>query len=136
MKLLLLLLVSFVASGQVIFQATASQGNGDQCTGTKNANTNTNFVLNCSSIVAGHPSESHKIYNAGGVQPKVGDSQTIHFGDVLCMFGVNPTNHTLNFGSLGDVPATSLIYSCALAVRANGVFTGNVIGPFGIVHWP
>lgn len=136
MKLLLFLGMMVCCGGQTIFTATASQGDQSICTGVKNANNAVNFNVTCKNPIKGQPSQNFKIYNGSGTQPKVAIPQTLVFGDITCVFGVNQTAYPISWGSLGTVPPNSLVYSCSLNVRTNGVFTGNVPGPFGLVSWP
>jgi hypothetical protein len=131
----LLLLLAIASPAQIVFQAVASQGDGSQCTATQNAGAKVNLTFACFSPIRGLPSETHRIYNAGSPQPRQAVPQTVHFGDIVCMFGVNPTAAPADFGSLGSAPPSSIRYACSLNTRTAGKITGNAEGPSGLVSW-
>lgn len=125
-----------LAPAGTVFQITASQGDGAQCTATHNPGTKVNLTFACVNPIRGLPSETHRIYNAGSPRPRQTVSQTVQFGDILCMFGVNATANPATFGSLGTVPASAIGYACAVNTRTAGIVTGNVIAASGVIIWP
>jgi len=134
-KLLPLFLIIVGCSGQQVFQVTANQGDGTQCVGTQNSS-NTNFTFACVLPVKGQPAETHKIYNASSIQPKVSVLQMVGFGDVLCAFGVNPANYAATFGQMfQNVPPNSIAYSCSTTARDAGQVVGVQPGPMGTITW-
>jgi hypothetical protein len=134
--LILLSLIAGLAFGQQqVFQVTASQGDGSTCTAIQNNGTNVNLTINCVSVYQGKPSGSYHIYEGGNVQVKVPIIHTVQLGDVLCMFGDNATNYTVNLVGFPSTPAHSLAYNCVVNVRTSGTVTGNVPGPSGVVTW-
>lgn len=120
---------------QQVFQVTATQGDGTACTGTQNPTSNVNFVFTCTAPFQGQPTGSYHIFEGGSRPVKVPTYDTVQLGDVLCMFGHNPTNFAFNFANLPAAPPYSLVYSCSSTIRTDNVVTGNVPGPSGVVTW-
>lgn len=118
------------------FQVTASEGDGSTCTATAYESPNVNMIVSCQDPVRGLPSATYRSYTAGGLQPRQANGQGFTFGDISCIFGVNPTATAVNFGPLGLIPPTSLAYSCSTIIRTAGVVTGDVAGPSGVMSWP
>lgn len=122
---------------QQVFQATAAQGDGSTCTGIQNPTPNVNLVVTCTAPVQGVPTGSYHIFQGGSRPTRVPVTHTVQLGDVLCMFGVNPTNYVVSFPNLtvSSAPPFSLVYDCATTIRTANVVTGNAPGPSGVVTW-
>lgn len=132
---IILFLISTICFGQQVFQVVASQGDNAACVGIQNRGANVDFTVTCSAIYQGKPSGSYHIYEGGSAQVKVPVSHTVQLGDVLCMFGDNPTIYTVSLVGFPLIPARSLAYNCVVNIRTAGTVTGNVPGPNGIVTW-
>ena len=114
---------------------TANNGDGTTCTGVQNSGTNVNFTLTCVAMFQGKPTGVYHIYEGGSAQVKVPGAHTVSLGDVLCLFGSNPTNFAVTFPLLPPTPAHSLAYDCAVNLRNANVVVGNAPGVSGVVTW-
>lgn len=58
------------------------------------------------------------------------------FGDLVCLFGLNPTGTAAPLGSLGTVAPSTMNWACSGNLRTAGVVTGQSTVVSGVVTWP
>ncbi len=120
------------AVSSIAISITAVQGDGVSCFLTKAAGGKITLSTSCSSA------DGKTTYNAGVIRSNGTTTSIVAlgFGDVLCLLGVNPTASASAMGSLGNVPANGVAWSCSTNIRTAGTITGQSAPVAGSVVWP
>lgn len=114
-----------------ILTMTASQGDGTVCKASKVAGSTIYLTLACTS--------SGVVLNGTTLKATgtLVSSTTFDYGDVLCLFLVNPTATAIAAtGSWTAIPAVSVGWQCSTNIRTAGSVSGQTALVAGSVSWP
>ena len=120
-------------SGSTTLTVTAAQGDGSSCSFSKNNGGSITGVFACSSA------DGKTTIKTATLRSNASSTNVfpIGLGDVLCLIGVNPTGSASVMGSLGSIPANSIMWNCSTNVRdTQGNITGQTAIVAGTTSWP
>ena len=114
-----------------IFTVTAYQGDGAQCTATKDKQTYISMYVTCvTKDQSGYVSAQYRLGKpVHATQAVPGE---LDFGGITCKFGMSQQSTPVMLGPLGPIPPNGLYYTCSTSITGGG----QVPGPVGSVTWP
>lgn len=114
-----------------VLTVTASQGDGSSIVLTKSPGNNIDFTARLTN--AGTSTATMQPIRGTSTAPI---SYLLDAGDALCLLVVNGTSAAVAMGSVGNVAANSLAWSCSTNIRNTGQVTGQTALVSGSVSWP